>query len=205
YSIQLQERKELIEALSADGAKIRIDVSLLYRVDGTKIDSLHDGIGRGYYEQAVAPNLRGEARSIVGKYIPEEIYATKRDQIASEISDRLKAQLEDKFVNVENVIVRDVVLPKRITDAINSKLEALQESEKMEFVLLKEKQEAERKRIEARGIADFQKIVSSGLTPQFIRWKGIEATQQLAQSPNAKTVVIGSGKDGLPLILGSDR
>ncbi len=205
YSIQLQERKESLDVLSSDGATIRLDVSLLYRLDPTKIDSLHVGIGRDYYNQAVAPNLRGVARSIVGQFKPEEIYSSKRDQIALEVVERLREALIDKFILVENVIFRDVTLPKRITDAINAKLEASQEAEKMEFVLQKEKLEADRKRIEAKGIADFQKIVSSGLTPQFLRWKGIEATESLAKSTNAKTVVIGAGKDGLPLILGSDR
>ncbi len=205
YNVQLQERKETLDVLSSDGATIRLDVSMLFRVDATKIDSLHVGIGRDFYNQVVAPNLRGVARSIVGQYKPEEIYSSKRDLIAGEVVERLSVALVDKFILVENVIFRDVVLPKRITDAINAKLEASQEAEKMEFVLQKEALEADRKRIEAKGIADFQKIVSSGLTPQFLRWKGIEATENLAKSPNAKTVIIGSGKDGLPLILGSDR
>jgi len=205
YNTKLQERKETLDVLSADGATIRIDVSLLYHIDPAKIDSLHNGIGIDYYNQAIAPNLRGVARSIVGKYIPEEIYSSKRDQIAGEVSERLRAALVERFIMVDNVIFRDVTLPKRITDAINAKLEALQDAEKMEFVIKKEKLEADRKRIEAKGIADFQRIVATGLTPQFLRWKGIEATQDLAKSPNSKTIVIGGGKDGLPLILGSDR
>ena len=185
YRTQLQERKEALEVLSADGANIRIDLSLLFRVDPTRIDSLQVSIGPNYYNDAIAPNLRGEVRSIIGQYKPEEIYSSKRDQIAKDIADWLR-----------------VTLPKRITAAINAKLEASQEAEKMEFVILREKQEAERKRIEAKGIADFQRIVSVGLNELLLRWKGIEATQALAESPNAKMVVIGSGKDGMPLILG---
>ncbi|MCH9032655.1 MAG: prohibitin family protein [candidate division Zixibacteria bacterium] len=202
YRTQLQERKEALEVLSADGANIRIDLSLLFRVDPTRIDSLQVSIGPNYYNDAIAPNLRGEVRSIIGQYKPEEIYSSKRDQIAKDIADRLRITLVPKFILVENVIVRDVTLPKRITAAINAKLEASQEAEKMEFVILREKQEAERKRIEAKGIADFQRIVSVGLNELLLRWKGIEATQALAESPNAKMVVIGSGKDGMPLILG---
>jgi regulator of protease activity HflC (stomatin/prohibitin superfamily) len=106
-------------------------------------------------------------------------------------------------MEVDNIIVRDVSLPQKISDAINAKLEADQRQQQMEFTLLQEKKEAERKRIEAQGIADFQRIVSSGLTPELLRWKGIEATEKLASSQNAKVVVIGSGKDGLPLILGN--
>lgn len=202
YRTQQAESKENLQVLSSDGATIGLDVSLLFRPEPTKLDSLQVTVGANYYNDVVAPNLRGVARSIVGLYKPEEIYATKRDQIAAEIENALRTELDKKWVIVERVIIRDVTIPKRITEAINAKLEALQEAEKMEFILQREKQEAERKRIEAQGIADFQKIVSSGLTAEFLRWKGIEATQKLAESPNAKTVVIGGGKDGLPLILG---
>jgi regulator of protease activity HflC (stomatin/prohibitin superfamily) len=173
----------------------------IFRLSNPALDSLQITVGANYYNDVVAPNLRGVARSIVGRYKPEEIYATKRDEIAAEIETALRIELVKKWVIAERVIIRDVTIPTRITAAINAKLEALQEAEKMEFILQKEKQEAERKRIEARGIADFQKIVSMGLTPEFLRWKGIEATEALATSPNAKTVVIGSGKDGLPRIL----
>ena len=107
-----------------------------------------------------------------------------------------------KYIEVDNIIVRDVTLPQQISDAINAKLAADQQQQQMQYVLLKESQEADRKRIEAKGIADFQKIVSAGLTPELLRWKGIEATEQLAQSQNTKVVVIGAGKEGLPLILG---
>lgn len=202
YRTQLQERKEALEVLSADGANIRIDLSLLFRVDPDRIDSLQVSIGPNYYNDAIAPNLRGEVRSIIGQYKPEEIYSSKRDQIAKDIAARLRIALQPKFIIVENVIVRDVTLPKRITEAINAKLEASQEAEKMEFVIMRERREAERKRIEAQGIADFQRIVSKGLNELLLRWKGIEATEALAKSTNAKMVVIGSGKDGMPLILG---
>lgn len=205
YRTQQGESKENLQVLSSDGATIGLDVSLLYRPDPLKLDSLQITVGANYYNDVVAPNLRGVARSIVGRYKPEEIYATKRDEIAAEIETALRLELVKKWVVAERVIIRDVTIPTRITAAINAKLEALQEAEKMEFILQKEKQEAERKRIEAKGIADFQKIVSMGLTPEFLRWKGIEATEALATSPNAKTVVIGSGKDGLPLILGGSN
>jgi len=142
---------------------------------------------------------------VVGQYKPDEIYSKKRDVIATEIIDNLRIILADKYVTVENIIIRNVILPPKITEAINLKLAADQEAQRMEYVLLKETQEAQRKRIEAQGIADFQKIVSSGLNADLLKWKGIEATEKLAESANAKVVVIGSGKDGLPIILGGDR
>lgn len=204
YRTQQAESKERLQVLSSDGATIGLDVSLLYRPDPEKLDSLQITVGRNYYNDVVSPNLRGVSRSIIGRYKPEEIYSSKRDEISSEIEKSLRLALSSKWIVVEQVIIRDVTIPKRITDAINAKLEALQEAEKMEFIILKETQEAERKRIEARGIADFQKIVSAGLTPELLRWKGIEATESIAKSQNAKVIVIGAGKDGLPLILGGN-
>ncbi len=204
YKTQTQETKENLTVLSSDGATIQLQVSLWYRPIYSKLDSLQITVGRNYLDVVVKPALRGIARGIVGLYKPEEIYSTKREEIATKMIEQMQAEMQKRFVDIENVIVRDVGLPKKITDAIEYKLAAQQEAQRMEFVLLKETQEAERKRIEARGIADFQKIVSAGLTPNFLRWKGIEATEQLAASQNAKIVVIGAGKDGLPLILGGN-
>jgi regulator of protease activity HflC (stomatin/prohibitin superfamily) len=141
----------------------------------------------------------------VGRYKPDEIYSTKREIIASEILEAIQNLLKDKYIEVQNIIIRNVILPKNVTDAINLKLAADQAQQKMKFVLLKETQEAERKRIEARGIADFQRIITQGLSKNLLLWKGIEATEKLAASPNSKVVVIGSGESGLPLILGGEK
>ncbi len=203
YKIQLDERREQLQVLSADGASIGLEVTVWFKPFHAKLDSLQITVGRNYYNVIVAPALRGVGRSVVGKFKPEEIYSTKREEIANEIVMQMQGLMKDKFIFVENIIIRNVGLPAKITEAINAKLEASQEAEKMEFILLKETQEAERKRIEAGGIADFQKIVSSGLTPSLLTWKGIEATQKLAESPNTKIIIIGNSKDGLPIILDS--
>ena len=205
YKIQLSEQKEDLSILSSDGASISLEVSIWYRPIVDKLDSLQKTIGPDYFNSIVAPALRGVARSVVGQYKPEEIYSTKRELIASEIIKEMQNILRDKFVSIENVIIRDVKLPPRITEAINAKLAADQEQQKMQFTLMKETQEAQRKRIEAQGIADFQKIVSSGITPTLLKWKGIEATEKLAESPNTKVVIIGNAKDGLPIILGGEN
>lgn len=204
YQVQLQERKEDLQVLSADGASISLETSVWYRPIPDHLDSLQITVGPNYYDVVVGPALRGEARSIVGRYKPEEIYSTKREIIAQEILGGMRQVLRDKYIELENVIIRDVKLPKRITDAIDEKLAADQQQQRMQFVLLEEKQEAERKRIEAQGIADFQKIITAGLTDRLLQWKGIEATEKLAQSPNSKVVVIGSGEKGLPIILGGE-
>jgi len=204
YRTQTQETKETLNVLSSDGATIALDVSVWYRPIAPKLDSLQVTIGPRYMDIVINPALRGIARGTVGLYKPEEIYSSKREQIATEIREGMREQMAKRFIEIDDVIIRDVTLPKKITDAINEKLAADQEQQRMEFVLLKETQEAERKRIEAQGISDFQKIVSSGLTQNLLKWKGIEATEKLSNSPNAKVVVIGSAKDGLPLILGGN-
>ena len=204
YRTQTQESKETLNVLSSDGATIQLEVSVWYRPIFTKLDSLQITVGPRYLDVVLKPALRGIARGTVGLYKPEQIYSTKREEIANLITGAMQEEMKAKFIEVQNVIFRDVGLPKKITDGINEKLVADQEAQRMAFILEKEKQEAERKRIEAAGIADFQRIVSAGLTQNLLKWKGIEATEKLAQSPNAKIVVIGSGKEGLPLILGGN-
>lgn len=202
YKTRTTENKENLTVLSSDGATIKLEVSILTRPDFQKLDSLQITVGPDYYNVVVAPTLRGESRRIAGRYTPEEIYSSKRDQLAAELLETMRNQLMSRFIIIENVIFRDVTLPQRISDAINEKLAAEQEAQRMKFILDREKQEADRKRIEAQGIADFQKIVSTGLNPMLLQWKGIEATEELAKSPNTKIVVVGNTKDGLPLILG---
>jgi regulator of protease activity HflC (stomatin/prohibitin superfamily) len=205
YKTQTDERREDLHILSADGASIEMEASIWFRPIVGKLDSLQITVGSNYYEVVVGPALRGEARSIVGRYKPDEIYSTRREVISSEILEAISGVLDDKFIEVENVIIRNVVLPPKIVEAINEKLTADQEQQRMEFVLLRETQEAERKRIEAQGIHDFQRIVTQGLTQNLLLWKGIEATEKLAASENTKIVVIGSSKSGLPLILGGEK
>jgi regulator of protease activity HflC (stomatin/prohibitin superfamily) len=205
YKTQTDERREELHILSADGASIELETSIWFRPIVEKLDSLQITVGPNYYAVVVGPALRGEARGIVGRYKPDEIYSTKREIIASEILEMASKVMKEKFVDVENVIIRNVILPPKITEAINEKLAADQAQQRMQFVLLKETQEAERKRIEAKGIADFQRIITQGLTKNLLLWKGIEATEKLAQSPNSKIVVIGSSESGLPLILGGEK
>lgn len=204
YPTRLQEQLENLTVLSSDGATIGMEVSILYRPKVDKLDSLQITVGPNYYNIAVAPNIRGIARTVAGRYKPEEIYSTKRDQVNTEILTQLQDALTTKFIEIENVVVRDVVIPAKISEAINFKLTADQEAQKMMFTIEKEKLEAERKRIEAQGIADFQKIVSAGITASLLKWKGIEATLKIAESPNTKVVIVGNDAGSLPIILGGD-
>lgn len=204
YKIQLQENKEQLMVLSSDGASIRIDLSILYRPDVMKIDSLQKTIGPTYYSVAISPTIRGTAREVCGDYTPEEIYSTKREEVATRLIDVMKSKLKHQFIVIENVVIRDVQIPAKISEAINFKLAAAQDAQKMEFTIAKERKEAERKRIEAQGIADFQKIVSAGITTSLLKWKGIEATLKIAESPNTKIVIIGNDAGSLPVILSGD-
>jgi len=205
YQIQIQERKENLTVLSSDGATIRMDVSILYRPKTDWLDSLQVTIGESYYDVRVAPSIRGIARGIAGRYKPEEIYSTKREQLTSEIENTLVNEMSVEYIVIEKVLIRDVLIPDEISRAINFKLTADQEAQRMKFTIEKEKLEADRKRIEAKGIADFQQIVSAGITESLLKWKGIEATLKVAESNNTKVVIIGSGADGLPIILGGDK
>jgi len=205
YQVQLQEHKETLTVLSSDGATIGMDVSILYKPEADKLDSLQVNIGENYYDVKVAPTIRGIARGIAGRYKPEEIYSTQREQLTNEIEQALVKEMADDHILIEKVLIRDVAIPDEISKAINFKLTADQETQRMRFTIEKEKLEAERKRIEAKGISDFQQIVSAGITESLLKWKGIEATMKIAESNNSKVILIGNGTKDLPIILGGSN
>lgn len=202
YDIRVHERLEKIQVLSSNGLQVGLEVSVRYKPDAEALPQLQKTIGPAYYEKIVQPAMRAEIRKVIGQYTPEEVYSTKRAQVGDEIFAAIMQAVEGKHVHLDAIFLRNVALPEKLRTAIEEKLQEEQRSEKMKFTLARERQEADRKRIEAQGIADFQKIVSKGISPELLKWKGIEATQELANSSNAKVVVIGSGDSGLPLILG---
>ncbi len=200
YDLRVHEMKEQLSVLSSNGLAIRVDASVRYRPKAEEMYELQTQIGPNYAEIMVAPVVRSEARKVFGRYAPEEIYSTKREEIEKQIYDEVLRALEGKHVVVEAVLVRDVELPDAIKTAIADKLAEEQRAQKMRFTLDRERQEAQRKQIEAEGINKYQAIVRQGLTAEYLQYKGIEATQRLAESPNAKIVVLGNPKSGLPLI-----
>jgi regulator of protease activity HflC (stomatin/prohibitin superfamily) len=204
YDVRTQDQKELLHVLTNNGLSVNIEASIRYRPLREELPRLHAEIGQGYYDVILAPVIRSEARKVGGRYVAEEIYSTRREVVEHEVFEETQRALAGKHIELEAILIRDVDLPDNIKRAISEKLEEEQKALKMQFTLNRERQEAERKRIEAAGIADFQKIVATGISAELLRWKGIEATEKLAQSQNAKVVVIGSGKDGLPLILGGN-
>ena len=202
FSTQTQEHKETMQVLSREGLTIGLEISCLYRLNPDSAGRVYQTVLGGDYETIILiPQFRSISRSVTASFQASALYSTEREQLALNIQTELARTVAPRGVLIESTPLRNVALPTQLTEAIEQKQRADQESQRMEFILAKEKQEADRKRIEAQGIADFQKIVAAGISDQLLRWKGIEATEKLASSQNAKVVVIGAGKDGLPLIL----
>ncbi len=203
YEVDMREQQRDVDlnVLADNGLDIDLRTSILYQPLAGQAPELIEQIGPEYYATVVAPQVRSSARRVVGRYSPEEIYSTKREEIEREIRADVESKLAGTHVRVNAILIREVHLPPVVRDAIQAKLREEQRALEMRFVLERSRQEAENRRIEAKGIADYDAIVSKGLSEQILAWQGIEATEQLARSPNAKVVVIGSGKEGLPLIL----
>lgn len=201
-SVRTQELTERASVPSNEGLIVSLDTSLLLRLDREEAPSVLRTVGANYIEVVVQPNLRSAIRSVTAAHSANALYSSAREKVAQEIRAELEKELTGRGIVIESVLLRDIQLPQTLKASIEAKQQAEQESLAMAFRLQKEKQEAERKRIEAQGIKDFQKIVSQGIDERLLRWKGIEATEKLATSTNSKVVVIGSPKDGLPLILG---
>ena len=202
YSIQTQEHKETMQVLSREGLTIGLEVSAIYRLNPDSAARVYKTISGGDYETIILiPQFRSICRAVTASFQASALYSTERERLGASILEEIARTVAPRGVTVESTPIRTVALPSQLTEAIEQKQRADQESQRMEFILTKEKQEADRKRIEAKGIADFQAIVAAGISDQLLRWKGIEATEKLAASSNTKVIIVGAGKDGLPVIL----
>jgi regulator of protease activity HflC (stomatin/prohibitin superfamily) len=205
YEVRQNEIGESMNVLSSNGLEIKVDVSTWYHANFKDLPLLHAEIGQDYVRRIVIPSIRSATRTVIGKYTPEELYSSDRKHIQEQIFDETVEILKDKYVVTDRVLIRSIVLPPSIKNAIEKKLEQEQQSLEYEFKLEKETKEAERRRIEAEGKAAANRIISNSLTDKILREKGIEATLKLANSPNSKIVVIGNSDDGMPIILGGDK
>jgi len=205
YNVRQQEVSEKMSVLSSNGLEISLDVSMWYQPVYEKLGYLHKEKGQNYLSTIVRPAIRSATRSVIGRYTPEQIYSTKRDAIQEEIFEETRTILTPQFIQLNEVLVRDVTLPPTIKSAIEKKLKQEQESLEYEFKIQKETKEAERIRIAAEGKANANKILNASLTANILQEKGIEATLKLAESQNTKVVVIGNSKNGMPLILGDSK
>lgn len=204
YNVKQQEVFESkMQVLSSNGLEISLDISVLYQPKIEELGLLHKTKGENYLNIIIIPQIRAVARSVVGRYTPEQLYSTKRDAIQNEIYEETQKVVENQYVQLNAVLVRDVTLPIAIREAIERKLNQEQEALEYEFRIEKAKQEAERQRIDAEGKATANRILSASLTQKILQEKGIEATIKLSESPNSKVIVIGSGEGGLPIILGN--
>ncbi len=202
FSTQTQEHKESMRVLSREGLTIGLELSALYRLNPDSAASVYKNIIGGDYQNIVLiPQFRSISRAVTASFQASALYSTERERLGMNIQEELAKTIGPRGVIVESTPLRNVELPSQLTEAIEQKQRADQESQRMEFVLTKERQEADRKRIEAKGIADFQTIVAQGISEQLLRWKGIEATEKLASSQNTKVIIVGAGKDGLPVIM----
>ena len=203
YNVKQQEVMESMQVLSSNGLEISLDVSVLYQPVYEELGLLHQTKGENYLNSVLLPNIRAVARSVVGRYTPEQLYSTKRDAIQNEIFEETRDNVLTQHIQLNSVLVRDVTLPTAIKEGIERKLVQEQEALEYEFRLVKAEQEAERQRIDAEGKARANRILSASLTDRILQEKGIEATLKLSESNNSKVIVIGSGENGLPIILGN--
>ena len=204
YNVREQQREETMDVLDKNGLSINTDITVRFNPTHNQIGNLHQQFGVNFVNVLVIPEVRSTVRQVAGRYSAEEIYSTKRAEVETTIKEETRQVLGENYIDMRALLIRSINLPDQIRDAIESKLRQEQEALAYQYRLQREQSEAERRRIEAEGIAAFNRIVNASLTDQILKQRGIEATLQLSESPNSKVVVIGSGKEGMPLILGNN-
>lgn len=204
YDVREKQLEEEMEVLSKNGLNIQVDVTVRFNPIYNKIGDLHENFGENYVNTLVRPEVRSAVRKVIGRFEPEELYSTRREEVQDMINEDIVAALTKNYIELKATLIRDISLPDRVKNAIEEKIEAEQLALKYEYILQQERKEAERKIIEAQAKSDANRILNASLTDKILKDKGIEATIKLAESPNSKVVVIGSGSDGLPLILGGN-
>lgn len=201
YDVRINEAYEEMDVLSKNGLSIQVELSYRYQPSESQIGYIHDEIGINYADRILKPEIRSATREVIGKYLPEELYSTKREAIQDEIFTMTNDAVRPKYITMDAILIRSVKLPEKLKAAIEQKLEEEQLAFQFDFKLERERKEAERKIIEAQAKADANRILNASLSDNILKDKGIEATLELAQSPNSKVVIVGGGGEGLPLIL----
>jgi regulator of protease activity HflC (stomatin/prohibitin superfamily) len=204
YDVQEKSEEESMDVLDKSGLSITVDVTIRFHPIYNEIGFLHENFGTGYVSSLVIPEVRSSVRQVMGRFTAEEIYSTKRAEVETAIKEETAKSLNANHIVMKTLLIRSINLPEKIKLAIENKLQQEQEALAYQFRLDKETSEAERKRIAAEGEAVANQIINSSLTPALLKMRGIEATLELTKSPNSKVIVIGSGEDGLPLILGGN-
>ena len=219
YDLRLQSVTETYNAISSDGVSLSSTMNIRFRLQRAAAPVIHQALGPNYPQLLVRPGIGSLTREVMAQYTDEQVYSTARQEIQDKIRSLAQDRLSEKMMEREgdepyrvslsdtvilyDTLVYGIELPVLVVNAINRKIEQYYISEEYKFRVERERRESERKKIEAEGIREFQQIVSQGISDSYLRWRGIEATLQLSQSTNSKVVIIGSAKDGLPLILGN--
>ena len=225
YDLRLQSVTDTYNAISRDGISLTATINTRFRLKRDSVPQLHQSIGPEYVQALIIPEIGNRMREVISEYTAEDVYSTKRTEIQDKIRKRAESMLGEKMMeggvseeeeenvpyrvplyamlNLIDTLILGIELPPAVVTAINRKIEQYYISEEYKFRVAREIRESERKKIEAEGISEFQRIVSKGISDSYVRWRGIEATLQLAQSPNSKIVIVGNSKDGLPVILGN--
>jgi regulator of protease activity HflC (stomatin/prohibitin superfamily) len=203
YNIRKQRFSDSIDVLTVDGLTVHVEYSVRYLPNPDVLPLLHQKVGPDYLNVVVRPEVRSVIRTVFGQYKPEEIYTTQK-AIQERVSMMSKVRVEARFVSLDDVPIERISLPKAIADAIETKLTQQQLAEEYTYRIAVANKEAERKSVEAQGQKRYNDTVNTSLTPSLLEWQGIMATEALAKSDNAKVVVIGGSKSGLPLILGRE-
>ena len=206
FDVAESKAEETMDVLDKNGLSIQVDVSVRFYPKFDRIGHIYERFRLGYINTLVVPEVRSTVRQVMGRFTAEEIFSTKRAEVETAIRTETANVLGNETNNVEMtaLLIRSIILPEKIKQAIENKLQQEQEALAYQYRLDKEKSEAERKKIAAEGEAQANRIVNSSLTPNLLKMRGIEATLKLAESQNSKVVVIGQGEGGLPLILGNN-
>lgn len=204
FEIRKKEKEQSMEVLSSNGLKIGLELSVRYRPLEEKIGFLFDEVGADYLEKIIIPEVRSATREVIGKYKPEELYSTDREGIQQQIFDRTALVLQKNYIDLDALLIRSIRLPDQIRDAIERKLTEQQAIQQKEYSKQKAEKEAERIEIEARGKAEANRILNASLTDKILKEKAISATERIAESENSKIVIMGNGKDGMPVMLSAD-
>lgn len=204
YNIRVQEQKHTMQVLTKEGLTATLSLSIRYHPEPEMVGLLHERVGPKYAERIVVPEVESALRTIMGEFELHEVYGSQRGLVQKAINDSLE-EVSQKFVKVDSIVLRQVELPAKLKDAIEEKMTQEELSEAYQYKLEREKQEAERKKIEAEGLKTYNDILNSSLGPSVLKWEAIQATKELANSPNSKTIIVGTSSASLPIMLGSDK
>ncbi len=204
-SLKTQLIEEKSHTPTKEGLSVELDTAILFHFNEEKVGDLYKKVGVNYIKNLIEPEAASAIRGLTSESEAKDLYTSARNKIQKDIKEELSEKLSVRGINITDVLLKGVTLPKEVTKAIEMKVKAEQEAARMEFVLQKEKKEAERKSIEAKGIAEFQRIVTEGISPELLKWKGIEATERFASAPNTKIVIMGNDGNGLPVLLSADE